>query len=108
MQYILFLCLISEIFCQYCKYSLDLKTDVLLIHSRSCSWANRPDKKFSYVCIFCKYHTSQMDHMRDHIRSHVGDKPFKCQFCKYSGTQKTHLNKHVKKMHTLIHCSLKE
>merc|ERR1712157_451815 len=37
--------------------------------------------------------------LRIHIRTHIGEKPYKCNYCNYAGAQKTCLNYHLKKYH---------
>lgn len=92
-------CPISELTCQHCCCKMDNDTEILILHSKSCARAIRLDKSYFYVCLFCKYHTYCSDHMRSHIRSHTGDRPFACPFCQYTCSRKGHLKSHMNIKH---------
>ena len=49
----------------------------------------------SYVCNLCPYTTSQFGHLKRHMKTHTGEKPFGCPFCSYRGTQKHHVERHM-------------
>lgn len=91
--------LFSDLLCQYCKGKVEIITEDLLLHSKLCSCAPRPDRDFTFVCLFCDYHTYKSHHMRGHIRSHTGDKPYGCKFCEYCSANKSHITRHIKRMH---------
>lgn len=93
-QCFFFILIFTDLFCQYCEIPLDCNTEQLLCHTKECLKPLRPDKSFSYVCSFCFYRTHDSGRMRSHIRSHIGDKPFKCTDCNYSSSQKCHLIRH--------------
>jgi hypothetical protein len=83
-----------DLVCQFCQVSLEFNTERILSHCKECKIPIRPDRSFSYVCSFCNYHSHDSGRMRAHIRSHIGDKPFKCDHCSYSSAQKCHLIRH--------------
>ena len=49
-----------------------------------------------YCCCTCSYKSTVKRHIKMHLMTHSGDKPFKCQFCEYSCTQKGNLNIHIR------------
>ena len=54
-----------------------------------------------YKCNFegCPKGFQDKKSLRIHIRTHIGEKPYKCNYCNYAGAQKTCLNYHLKKYH---------
>ncbi|XP_042880379.1 protein tramtrack, beta isoform-like isoform X18 [Penaeus japonicus] len=52
-----------------------------------------------HFCPYCAYITNFTSHLRDHIRTHTGEKPFACPHCIYRATTKNHLQKHIR-VHT--------
>nr|XP_027228093.1 gastrula zinc finger protein XlCGF49.1-like [Penaeus vannamei] len=49
-----------------------------------------------HQCPFCHYSTAIVTHMKRHIRTHTGEKPFACPHCAYSCTTKENLQKHIR------------
>ncbi|KAL1451998.1 hypothetical protein WDU94_006318, partial [Cyamophila willieti] len=69
---------------------------LILEHCKTCNSVPRDDK--SYLCIQCDYHTCHAFHMKEHIRRHTGEKPFKCSECSYftnGSALITHLQTHT-------------
>ena len=53
----------------------------------------------NYDCTYCGRRFKRADNLRDHVRTHTGEKPFRCQVCSYSASHKSNLNAHTKKLH---------
>ncbi|XP_037798656.1 protein tramtrack, beta isoform-like isoform X16 [Penaeus monodon] len=49
-----------------------------------------------HQCPFCHYSTAIVTHMKRHVRTHTGEKPFACPHCAYSCTTKENLQKHIR------------
>ncbi|XP_026688632.1 zinc finger protein 317-like [Diaphorina citri] len=52
-----------------------------------------------FVCFQCTYSTYSSTHLKDHVRTHTGEKPYKCDFCTREFITGTHLRKHLKSAH---------
>ncbi|KAH7975450.1 hypothetical protein HPB52_001779 [Rhipicephalus sanguineus] len=48
-----------------------------------------------FLCDLCPYTTRHKTHMRDHMRVHSGEKPFKCTKCPAAFTQATNCRRHI-------------
>lgn len=39
------------------------------------------DRPASLQCNWCPYRAKQPGHLREHERTHTGERPYKCRFC---------------------------
>uniref|UniRef100_A0ACB8FD43 Uncharacterized protein n=1 Tax=Sphaerodactylus townsendi TaxID=933632 RepID=A0ACB8FD43_9SAUR len=60
---------------------------------------NEDQSKRSYRCVYCNKGFKKSSHLKQHVRSHTGEKPYKCQLCGRgfvsSGVLKSHEKTHT-------------
>ena len=57
------------------------------------------DCRFLKQCTLCPYSTDRSSNLKDHMRRHLGDKPYSCPYCSYRCSHKPHLKVHLR-VHT--------
>jgi len=79
--------------CEFCSKSFGSKNN-LTMH------IYRQHKKSNILkCDQCSYETSDHGSMKNHKRTHTGERPYVCHICSKSFTQIQHVNRHVKGVH---------
>ncbi|KAK8375754.1 hypothetical protein O3P69_008480 [Scylla paramamosain] len=49
-----------------------------------------------FACPYCSYKSNKKFNLKLHLRIHTGEKPFSCPFCTYQSTNSSHVNRHIR------------
>ncbi|XP_045582576.1 longitudinals lacking protein, isoforms H/M/V isoform X7 [Procambarus clarkii] len=52
-----------------------------------------------FTCAYCPYSAITKDNLKRHIRNHTGEKPYECQVCPYRSTEKGKVMSHILSQH---------
>uniref|UniRef100_A0A8D8YQJ1 Zinc finger protein 64 homolog, isoforms 3 and 4 n=1 Tax=Cacopsylla melanoneura TaxID=428564 RepID=A0A8D8YQJ1_9HEMI len=91
---------VSPMYCIHCQFFRSSNASELLDHCKSCKQMVRPDPFiYKFLCLGCTYFTYKSTNMKNHLLTHLGEKPFKCSYCEYTCTAVSNLKSHEQIRH---------
>ncbi|GIY09131.1 hypothetical protein CDAR_534981 [Caerostris darwini] len=54
-----------------------------------------------HQCPFCFYSSTNATHVKDHVLTHTGERPYRCASCDKGFTRKSSLKSHILLLHTI-------
>jgi len=64
-----------------------------------CDKMHKGPETYRYTCTFCGFKVMDKEKLRNHIRTHTREKPFKCPLCNYRAARRDYMRKHLASLH---------
>ena len=91
----------TMISCKYCQYKCDKKLSLLShMHRLHRDLLKDPDELLQHVCLTCNRRFSGLNSLKNHQRSHTGERPYACNHCDYKAIRPKEIRAHVKRLHS--------
>lgn len=87
--------------CETCHFSTDSQAELIFhkalhagtVQTNKDEDENNDKSSVKYICLLCKKSFTKVS-LRNHIRSHTGERPFSCNKCPLTFSRRTDLNAH--------------